>query len=187
MNLTKLTLALGVVGVVGVSGVVGSTREASAQGNANAPLEAPKNVNVEPSTPASRSLSSQAASAQMSGDPRAALTLAERAIAADPRDPWGHYNRADALARLGRTDEAVSAFGAAEQRFAASDMWGRSVAIYGSAHALSQAGRCDEARREFIRYADFVRPRDPLSADLATSYATTCRAPAKVPSAQPPG
>jgi Flp pilus assembly protein TadD len=179
MNLTKLTLALGLLGALGFA------RGASAQGNVNAPLEAPKNVNVEPSTPASRSLSSQAASAQMSGDPRAALTLAERAIAADPRDPWGHYNRADALARLGRTDEAVAAFGAAEERYAASDVWGRSVAIYGSAHVLSQAGRCEEARREFVRYANFVRPHDPMAADLATSYATTCRAPAKVPNPQP--
>jgi Flp pilus assembly protein TadD len=178
MNLTKLTLALGIVGI----SAVGTARVASAQGNANAPLEAPKNVTVEHSTPASRALSTQAAHAQMSGDPRAALTLAERAIAADPRDPWGHYNAADALARLGRTDEAVAAFGAAEERYVASDAWGRSVAIYGRAHALSEAGRCDEARREFVRYADFVRPHDPQAADLATSYATTCRAPAQVPS-----
>jgi tetratricopeptide (TPR) repeat protein len=111
----------------------------------------------------------------MAGDPQAALAYAERAIAADPRDPWAHYNKAMALARLGNVDEALKSFAAAEQRYNVADIWGRSVAIYGGAHALSVASRCEEAKREFMRYAAFVRERDPRSAAMAERYAAGCR------------
>jgi tetratricopeptide (TPR) repeat protein len=128
--------------------------------------------------PAAR-LTSEAASAEMAGDPRAALAFADRAIQADPRDPWGHYDRGMALARLGQTDQALKAFADAEQHFGSGDVWGRSVAIYGRAHALDLARRCDEARQEYLRYAAFVRERDPSSADLATRYAADCKAPSE--------
>lgn len=47
-------------------------------------------------------------------DPRAALELLDKAIAADPHDPEPHYRRGQALERLGRRDEAEAAF--AERR-----------------------------------------------------------------------
>ena len=40
------------------------------------PPQAPKNVNVEPTTPKSAALTSRSASAEMSGNPQAALKLA---------------------------------------------------------------------------------------------------------------
>jgi tetratricopeptide (TPR) repeat protein len=142
---------------------------------APAPAEAPKTVGAEPSTIDSEDLTTRAASAQISGDPQEALDFAGRAIAADARDPWPYYVRASALSRLGKVDDAVKSFNDAERRFAASDVYGRSVAIYGAAHALSEAGRCDEARAEYQRYSAFVRARDPKSADMATRYAANCK------------
>jgi Flp pilus assembly protein TadD len=150
------------------------------------PPQPPKNVTVEPSTADSEAFATRAANAQMEGNPQAALAYAERAIAADPRDPWPHYNKASALARLGNVDEAVKSFTTAEQLFNLGDVWARSVAIYGSAHALAQVGRCDEAKVEYNRYAAFIRERDPRSADMAVRYAATCRPPVGVPSTPPP-
>jgi tetratricopeptide (TPR) repeat protein len=147
---------------------------------ADAP-QPPKNVNVEPTTPKAAALTSRAASAEMSGDPQAALKLADKAIAANPRDPWGYYDRAMALSRVGQLDRALESFVAAEQRYAANDRWGKSVAIYGRAHALSEAGRCGEAKQTFGAYASLIREQDPKSADLATKYGAECRSPAGAP------
>jgi tetratricopeptide (TPR) repeat protein len=147
---------------------------------ADAP-QPPKNVNVEPTTPKAAALTSRAASAEMSGDPQAALKLADRAIAADPHDPWGYYDRAMALSRVGQLDRALESFVAAEQRYAASDRWGKSVAIYGRAHALSEAGRCGEAKQTFGAYASLIREQDQKSADLAVKYGAECRSPAGAP------
>jgi tetratricopeptide (TPR) repeat protein len=139
------------------------------------PPAAPRTATAEPSTADSEDLTTRAASAEISGDPQEALAYAGRAIAADASDPWPHYVRAAALSRMGKVDDALKAFADAEHRFAASDTWARSVAIYGAAHALAEAGRCDEARAEYQRYASFVRARDPKSADMATRYASNCK------------
>jgi tetratricopeptide (TPR) repeat protein len=145
------------------------------------PPQPPKNVNVEPTTPKSAALTSRAASAEMTGNPQAALKLAERAIAANPRDPWGYYDKAMALAQVGQLDRALDAFGEAEQRYSATDRWGKSVAIYGRAHALSEAGRCDEAKKAFRAYSSLIREQDPKSAGMATKYAIACRSPIEAP------
>jgi tetratricopeptide (TPR) repeat protein len=147
---------------------------------ADAP-QPPKNVDVEPTTPKAAALTSRAASAEMAGDPQAALKLADRAIAANPRDPWGYYDRAMALSRVGQLDRALESFVAAERRYAANDRWGKSVAIYGRAHALSEAGRCGEAKQTFGVYASLVREQDPRSANLATRYGAECRSPVTAP------
>jgi hypothetical protein len=52
----------------------------------------------------------QAALALAMGDPAAALSLAERALAAAPELPAGRWNRALALAGLGRRFDAVADF-----------------------------------------------------------------------------
>ena len=201
MKLEKLALALGLVGICWSPAAwsqdsapssptspppqtepgMPATPGRSAPEQASAPLQPPRNVGAEPATPESEALATRAAKSEMAGDPRSALTLAAQAVAADPRDPWAHYDKAMALAHLGNVDDALKSFTAAETRFAPGDPWARSVAIYGGAHVLATAGRCDEARRELLRYATFVRDRDPKSADMATSYAATCRPPA-VPS-----
>src|SRR5262249_47168634 len=77
-------------------------------------------------------------------DPATALELAERGIAAAPRDPWVHYQRAQALVALSRIDEAVRSFQDSQVRFPKKDLWGRSVAIWGRAWALAKAHRCEE-------------------------------------------
>ena len=141
----------------------------------SAPPVAPKNIKAEAATPRSAELSSRAATTEMAGDPQDALKLAEKTIAVNPRDPWGYYDKAVALAHLARVDEALQAYSSAEGFFAPSDLWGRSIAIYGRAHVLEEAGRCAEAKTEFDRYAAFVRERDPKSADMATRYAADCK------------
>lgn len=145
------------------------------------PPQPPKNVNVESTTPKSAALTSRAASAEMSGNPQAALKLAERAIATNPRDPWGYYDKAMALTRIGQLDRALGAFWDAEQRYSATDRWGKSVAIYGRAHALSEAGRCDEARKAFRAYVSLIREQDLKSANMAVRYAGECRSPLEPP------
>jgi hypothetical protein len=139
------------------------------------PARPPQDVRFDSSTADSQAYTTSAANAQMEGNPQAALGYATRAIAADPRDPWAHYNKAMALARLGNVDDALKSFASAEGLFNVADVWGRSVAIYGRAHALSVAGRCEEAKGEFLRYAAFVHERDPRSADMAVRYAAGCR------------
>jgi tetratricopeptide (TPR) repeat protein len=147
-------------------------------------LRAPQNVNAEPWTRQSAELATKSAKAEMQGQPQQALDLAEQGIAANARDPWPHYDKGMALVRLGQTGLAVVALTEAEQRFSPKDRWGRSVAIYGRAYALSQAGRCPEAKQAFEQYAVFVADQAPKSAEMARRYGAECRAPA--PSVAPP-
>lgn len=150
-------------------------------------LRAPRNVKAEPSTPQSNAMSTRAAIADMNGNPAAALNLANQGIRADPRDPWPYYNKGMALAELGETDAAIAALFAAENHFAASDKWGRSIAKYGRARAFRLAGRCVEAQRAFEEYAAFVDKDDPPAAKMARRYAADCNAPASpAPSAPRP-
>jgi tetratricopeptide (TPR) repeat protein len=122
----------------------------------------------------SRSLASQAASAEIKGNTADALALADQAIAADPSNAWAHYDRGAALARMGQTDQAVQAFSAAEQRFPVSNRWARSIAIWDRALALQQAGRCVQARAAFAEYATYVSSYDQKSAEMARKYAEDC-------------
>ena len=154
-------------------------------------LRAPQNINAESWSRQSAELATRAAKAEMAGQPRQALALAQQGIAANPRDPWPHYDKGMALVRLGQTDLAVAALTEAEQRFSAADRWGRSVAMYGRAYAFGQVGRCAEARQAFEQYATFVESQAPKSAEMARGYAATCRSPATppvpAPGAQAPG
>lgn len=93
----------------------------------------------------------------------------------DPSNPWGHYSRGVALHGLRRTDAAVAAYRAAEERFGNGEPWGKSIAIYGRARAFDDVGRCTEARAAYAEYADFVRRSDPSAADMAIRYAKQCR------------
>jgi Flp pilus assembly protein TadD len=154
--------------------VIGAMALLAPRAAAQAQLAPPRNVNVEPSTPRADALTTQAAIAEMSGDPGGALQLADEAIRVDPRDPWTYYDRGMAQSRLGATDAALSSLREAERRFAFGDEWGRSVAIYGRAHALSEAGRCVEARLTFGEYASFVARDDPHAATVARQVAADC-------------
>ena len=100
---------------------------------------------------------SNVASALIGGDYVVALEIAARESPEDP-NPWLAYNRGVALGELGRTDEAVAAFVAAERGFGhvEANRHGRAVAIYGRARALVKAGRCPEARRACEEYATFT-------------------------------
>jgi tetratricopeptide (TPR) repeat protein len=157
----------------------------SGVGSASAELAPPRRPNAEPGTPQSRELSSQAAEAEVRGNSRQALQLADQALAADARNPWAFYDRATAMARLGQTDQAVASFWAAEQRFPADDRWARSVSIYGRAHALDGAHRCVEAKAAFAEYAAFVQKDDPGSAAMALRYASECHTAPEAPPAPP--
>ena len=145
----------------------------------------PHNVRAEPSTPASAELASRAASADMSGNPQEAVALADRAIRADPRDPWAYYNKGMALAQMGEVNGAVAALVAAQQHFQPSDVWGRSVAVFGRAHVLNRAGRCDDAEAAYREYMALVRGNTEDVA-RAQRYINDCRASTPPPGAQAP-
>ncbi|HMF42309.1 MAG TPA: tetratricopeptide repeat protein [Polyangia bacterium] len=121
-------------------------------------------------------LTSDSASAEMSGDHGKALALAEEAIKTDPKDPWAYYDRADAMARAGRIDDGVAAFREAERRWPIEDTWGKSVAIWGQADVLNKAGRCGDAAPIYERYAAFVEKADADAAAMARTYAKHCAA-----------
>jgi tetratricopeptide (TPR) repeat protein len=142
-----------------------------------AQLAPPQNVNAEPSTPRADALTTGAATAEIRGDSSTARRLADEAIRADPRDPWGYYDKGMALASLGQTDAAVAALREAERRFSPADEWARSVAIYGRAHTLSEVGRCGEARQAFGEYASRVAADDAHAATMARAYGAECRTP----------
>jgi tetratricopeptide (TPR) repeat protein len=144
-------------------------------GQAEAQLEPPRRPGVDPGSEQSAQLASRAAQAEIAGNPEQALKLAEEGIRADANDPWPHYNRACALASLHRVDEAVASYERAEQQFSAADQWGKSVAIYGRANVLREAGRCDEANRAFADFIVLVQSSDPKGASMAHDYATKCR------------
>lgn len=119
-------------------------------------------------------LASQSAEAEIAGDHDKALRLADEAIKADPNEAWGYYDRGDALGALRRVDDAVAAFHEAERRFPEADLWGKSVAIWGQANVLGQAGRCQEAVPLYERYASSVENVDKDAASLARQFAKRC-------------
>jgi tetratricopeptide (TPR) repeat protein len=128
----------------------------------------------------SAQMSTRAAIASMSGDPQAAIRYADQGIAANPNDPWLYYNKAQALAQLGRTDDAVAAFTQAERRFGPGETWGRSIAVYGRAHALAEAQRCGEARAALDQYVSLVS-NDREAVSMAYRAAADCEARARAP------
>lgn len=95
---------------------------------------------------------------------------------AEANDGWSRYSHAVELQKQGRTDAAVSAYRDAETYFAKSgDAHGSAVAIYGRAHALDEAGRCDEAGEAYHQYADLMKGKNPHAAELAIGYAHECQ------------
>jgi tetratricopeptide (TPR) repeat protein len=104
-----------------------------------------------------------------------ALRAADRTSEASRASGWVDYNRAVALAAESRTDEALSAYDEAARRFVGRDPHAVTLALYGRARALDQAGRCADAKREYQAYAEMVRATDPRAAALATTYAAACR------------
>jgi Flp pilus assembly protein TadD len=170
-------MTMGALGLLVVAGAPGAARADAAT--------PPQNVKAEPSTPASAELSSRSASAEMAGNSPYAVSLADRAIQADPKDPWAYYDKGMALARMGEVNGAVAALFAAQQHFHASDLWGRSVAVFGRAHVLAQAGRCEEATAVYREYMALVRG-DPNAVALAQRLSRECQASTPPPASETP-
>jgi tetratricopeptide (TPR) repeat protein len=134
-------------------------------------------------TPAGRratQASTASARALAEGDFEQALQMAERAAHFEPRYGWAHYNRAAALAGLGRAEEAFVAYQQAVALLP--DLpWGRSVALYGYAHAMNSEGRCDEALAIYRAYARFMKhlgdSQDVADARTALRVAAACETP----------
>jgi tetratricopeptide (TPR) repeat protein len=131
-------------------------------------------------------IASDAAMALGRGDSDGALALADRAVGKSARDPWAHYVRAEALARLGRIDEALPEYRLAENNFAAADRWGRSIALWGRANAFHQIGRCADAKAAFGEYIAYVKESDAAAVSIAQARIDGCRPPWVNPSAKPP-
>jgi tetratricopeptide (TPR) repeat protein len=106
---------------------------------------------------------------------RAALDRAEAGLAVAPDDPWLLYNKGAALIGLGRLDEALPVLRQAEERFAPTDLHGRSVAIYRRAIALELDNRCEEASAEMRRYAQLVARSQPEEAERALTHVRYCQ------------
>jgi len=122
-------------------------------------------------------LANDVAGALVAKDYAKVLSLTET-VSLSPEGAWLRYDRASALAGLGRTDDAVNEFDRAELRFIQNDdEAGRATAIWGRARALAEAGRCAEARRAYDEYVGLMRSRDSDSAQMAIRYAAACRAP----------
>jgi tetratricopeptide (TPR) repeat protein len=102
------------------------------------------------------------------------IALSGEASTAQAKNPWLQYQRAISLAALRKTDQAVAAFDLAAASFPKDDVRGRSVAIYGKARALVDAGRCESAGRAYEEYARLVNDTDPASAKMAREYASAC-------------
>jgi tetratricopeptide (TPR) repeat protein len=126
-------------------------------------------------TTRAKRMSGHAGSALASGSSAQAAVLAEQALDKDGFNAWAHYRRAAALSDLRRTDEAVAAYKIAEEAFSGVDERGKSLALYGRAFTLAQAGRCDEARPVYEQYAKLVERGDTKGAAQARSYALSCR------------
>jgi len=103
-----------------------------------------------------------------------ALELADRGVAFAPHSAWAHYERAVALQHLMRTNDAIAAYRLAHALFPASDMKDRSIALYGVARALDDAGRCTEAAKAYGEFAAIIERSDPAAASMARSYAREC-------------
>jgi tetratricopeptide (TPR) repeat protein len=129
---------------------------------------------ADPGNTTSKDYASSSAEALVRRDDAKALDLANEALKADDRNPWAHYDRAVALGEMGRVNEAVTEYQAAQVRYAANDTWGRSVAIYGRAHLLADHGRCGEAKTAFQQYIDFVGGADPRGVAEARSASEAC-------------
>jgi Flp pilus assembly protein TadD len=108
---------------------------------------------------------SDAAESLVKGDFNGAMSLADRALAVDGKDPWAHYVRAESLVRLGKHD------------FPAEERWSKSIALWGRANAFYQLGRCEEAKTAFTEYIGFVKSDDRPAADLAQTRIDGCRPP----------
>ncbi len=102
-----------------------------------------------------------------------ALKLAEEGLVLAPDDPWLLYNKGAALAGLERTDEALATLRAAERRFDAHSLRGRSVAIYRRALALEAVGRCQEEAQELEKFSALVA--DAQVARHAQAHLKFCR------------
>jgi tetratricopeptide (TPR) repeat protein len=110
-----------------------------------------------------------------SGNYAQVLELKDKIPPSAAPNPWIDYNIGAALAGLGKTDDAIAAFERAERQFGDRDRWGRSVAIWGRARVLANAGRCGEARAVVEEYTRVVGASDPHAVRLATSYASECK------------
>jgi tetratricopeptide (TPR) repeat protein len=116
---------------------------------------------------AASEFTTRAVEAEAADEHESALAQAQVAIRANPNGEWGYYNRGVALLALGRVDDAISSFLAAERRCRADDPWARSVAIWGEANALSEARPCRDATASYERYAGFVADLAPEAATMA--------------------
>jgi hypothetical protein len=91
--------------------------------------------------------------------------------------PWLEYDRAAALAGLGKVGEAVDTFRHAEDHFSQlgrQGRWGQSLSVWGVARAFGNSGRCSEARPEYQRYAALVQATDPRGAQMALAFSKSC-------------
>ncbi len=113
-------------------------------------------------------------SANTGGRYHDALAAAKRVGEPASGSAWFEYNRAVALAGLGRIDAAVAAYRTAEARFGSADPSGRAIAVYGRARALDRADRCAEAKVAYADYAALVRKTSPRDADDAETVARAC-------------
>jgi tetratricopeptide (TPR) repeat protein len=120
-------------------------------------------------------LSTDATRALIAADYDVALARANSGLELVPDDPWLVYNKGAALAGLGRYAEAETTLRHAERLFPASNIHGRSVAVYRRAMALEMADRCDELAAELRHFVEITNNTDPNFAANAMAHVRTCK------------
>jgi hypothetical protein len=167
-----------VAGVLGFAGGIAQAQTAPPPAGTQTQSQTQTTVTIdrepEPAGRPSKKMSGHAGSSLASGNAGQAAVLAEQALDKDGFNPWAHYRRAAALSELHRTDEAVAEYKVAEEAFAGVDERGKSLAMYGRAFTLAQAGRCTEARPVYEQYARLVEKRDAKGAAQARNYSAGC-------------
>jgi tetratricopeptide (TPR) repeat protein len=174
-------LGLASISVAGLAGmaILGVSGLAAGQAPGAAPRKLAPLTYGPPPAQASAKETTEAARALMAGKPEEAIKHADQALAAQPKSAWAHYQKASALAALGKWEAAVSEYDEAMRTFARGDDWGRSVALWGRGEVLRDSGHCDEAKTTFNEYVSLVASRDKKAADLANEQSAACKAPAE--------
>jgi tetratricopeptide (TPR) repeat protein len=164
----------GVAGMafLGMSGVAAQAQSQPGSGRKLAPLTygPPPSQEVAKHT-------TEAARALMAGKPEEAIKHADQALAAQPKSAWAHYQKASALAALGKWEASIGEYDEAMRTFARGDDWGRSVALWGRGEVLRETGHCDEAKTTFNEYVSLVASRDKKAAEMANLQAAACTPP----------
>ncbi len=114
----------------------------------------------------------------MKGQPQQARRAREPGHPRRSAQPVALLRQGDGAGRDGRDRRVDRGPVRGRAAFSAADRWGKSVAIYGRAHALNQAGRCERGGAGVRRVRELRRRRTIRNRPtMARRYAMDCKQP----------